>query len=61
MPIYSYACEGCGEKDTRLCPVDERHLQTCEHCKAKMTLQPSTCSVKWNTDCPTSSGGKEPG
>jgi predicted nucleic acid-binding Zn ribbon protein len=60
MPMYTLKCDECGEVDTRLCPVDERHLQTCELCKAKMTLQPSTCSVKWNCSTDTASNGKEP-
>jgi putative FmdB family regulatory protein len=36
MPIFTYVCEKCCEKEDRLVSQAERETQLCEQCQSKM-------------------------
>jgi putative FmdB family regulatory protein len=55
MPIYDYKCE-CGLETEIKHKITEKP-PLCK-CGRKMVKQISASIIKWNTDCPTASGGK---
>jgi predicted nucleic acid-binding Zn ribbon protein len=56
--LYEVVCKDCGNKEERLCKVEERHNQKCNKCGGDMKLMISLVYSQWTTECPTASKGK---